>query len=197
MRRTIQPKAMRAKLNHVIAFDDAPFAPRCRGDVMVVGVVCAAGRPEGVLMTRVRRDGANATDALAKAVTGSRHYPHLRLILLQGIALAGFNVVDINALAARTGLAVLVVVRRRPDLAAVRRALVTRVPGGRRKWRLVQRAGAPEHFDRWWIQRAGLSPSAAQRVLRQMTVHSQVPEPLRLAHLIAGAVGAGESRHRP
>ncbi len=188
---------MSARLSHAIAFDDAPFAPGHRGDVAVVGVVCAGNRPEGVLIGKVRRDGANATAALSRMVRGSRHRRHLRLILLQGIALAGFNVVDIQALAEQTGLPVLVVVRRRPDLDAVRHALLERVSGGRRKWRLVERAGPAEAMEGLWVQRAGIEPGDARRALRQFALHSRLPEPLRLAHLVAGAVGAGESRHRP
>jgi len=80
-----------SKLNHVIAFDDAPFSSTHRGGVAVVGAIYADRRLEGVLLTKVRRDGANATAALAKAVLGSRHYRHLRLIMLQGIALAGLQ----------------------------------------------------------------------------------------------------------
>lgn len=188
---------MSARLNHAIAFDDAPFAPGHRGDVPVVGVVCAGDRPEGVLLGKVRRDGANATAVLSRMVSGSRHYPHLRVILLQGIALAGFNVVDIQALAEQTRLPVLAVVRRRPDLDAVRRALQERVSGGGRKWRLVERAGPAEAMEGLWVQRARIAPDEARRVLRQFALHSRLPEPLRIAHLVAGAVGGGESRHRP
>jgi endonuclease V-like protein UPF0215 family len=185
------------RLHHVIAFDDAPFPPEHRGDVAVAAVVCAGGRVAGVLLTKVRRDGANATTALARVVRASRHRPHLGLILLQGIALAGFNVVDIHALAQTTGLPVLAVVRRRPDIPAVRRALLSRVPGGARKWRLVERAGPPERVEGLWVQRAGLGHGAAREAIRRLAVNGRLPEPLRLAHLVAGAVGAGESRHRP
>jgi endonuclease V-like protein UPF0215 family len=188
---------MASKLNHVIAFDDAPFAPTHRGDVAVVGVIYADHRPEGVLVTKVRRDGANATASLARAVLGSRHYRHLRLVLLQGIALAGFNVVDINDLSKQTGLPVLVISRLKPDPEAVRRALLSRVPGGRKKWRLVRRAGASKMVAGMWIQRAGISSDAASDVLRHFAIHGKLPEPLRLAHLVAGALGGGESRHRP
>lgn len=185
------------RFNHVIAFDDAPFAPAHRGDVPVVGVIFADLRPAGVLLTKVRRDGANATAVLAASVRGSRHYRHLRLILLQGIALAGFNVVDIAALTELTGLPVISVVRRRPNAAAVRRALLSRVPGGRDKWRRAVRAGDAEPMEGLWVQRCGIGREDARRALRRFAFHGRLPEPLRLAHLVAGAVGAGESRHRP
>lgn len=181
---------------HVIGFDDAPFERSHRGDVLVVGAVYAGPRLEGVLSGKVRRDGANATRVLAEMIRRSRFHAHLQLVLLQGIALAGFNVVDLAGLASALGVPVLVVVRKPPNLARVRRALLEHVPGGARKWRLVERAGPVERCDRVYVQRAGLSLAEAERALAGFAVSSSVPEPLRTAHLIAGGVTQGESRHR-
>ena len=179
------------RISHVIGIDDAPFERGHRGDVPIVGAVCTRARLDGVHLGRVRRDGANATRAVAAMVAGSRFRAHLQLILLQGIALAGFNVVDLAALHEESGLPVLAVARRRPDLDAMRRALLTRVPGGARKWRLIQAAGAMEPCAGIWIQRAGLAPAAAEAAVRDLAVYSQVPEPLRMAHIIAaGLAGA-------
>jgi hypothetical protein len=47
-----------------------------------------------------------------------------------------------------------------------------------------------------YVQRAGLSSPEAQAVLTRFAIHSAVPEPLRMAHLIAGGLARGESRHR-
>ncbi|HEU4630273.1 MAG TPA: DUF99 family protein [Gemmatimonadaceae bacterium] len=186
---------MRA-LSHVIAFDDFPFPREHRGDVPVVGVVFAGLRLEGVVRGRVRRDGANATRELARLVTSTRFAPQLQLVLLQGIALAGFNVVDLPALQRATGRPVLVVARRPPRLPLIRAALLGRVPGGRRKWRLIERLGPMEPAAGVWVQRAGLSADEAARVVRRLAVHGRIPEPLRVAHLIAGGVGTGQSRGR-
>jgi endonuclease V-like protein UPF0215 family len=105
-------------------------------------------------------------------------------------------VIDIHALAAATGLPVLVAMRRRPDMAAIRRALLGRVPGGARKWRLIEAAGAPERAAGIWVQRAGLGVREAERVLAASTVVGKLPEPLRVAHLIAGGISTGQSRGR-
>lgn len=183
-------------IEHVVGFDDAPFERDQRGDVPVIGAVFCGARMEGVLVGRVRRDGVNATRSLARLVTTSRFAPHLQLIFLQGIALAGFNVVDIQLLQATTGLPVLAVARRRPDMAAIERALLERVPGGRRKWRLLRRAGAMEQLAGVWVQRAGIEPREAERTIRRFCINSNVPEPLRAAHLIAGAMVTGQSTGR-
>jgi uncharacterized protein len=186
-----QPSAR--KLSHVVGFDDEPFPRPHRGDVGVIGVVYAGPRLEGVLRGKVRRDGTNSTYALARMIEGSRYQEHLQAIFLQGIALAGFNVLDIHKLAARTGLGVLVVARKAPDMAAVRHALHEKVPGGAKKWRLIERAGPMEAAHGVYVQRAGLSLDEAKSLLERFSTSAQIPEPLRAAHLIAGAVARGHS----
>lgn len=182
---------------NVVGFDDAPFPEGHRGDVPVVGAVFASERLDGVLIGKVRRDGANAARRLAALVQGSRFAGHIRLVLLQGVALAGFNVVDAHDLARRLGLPVLIVARRAPDLAAVHRALVARVRGGQRKWALIEGLGPMERLGTVFVQRVGLSLAEARQVIDRFAVNGHIPEPLRVAHLIAGALSRGESRGRP
>jgi uncharacterized protein len=105
-----------------IGFDDGPFDRASRGDVMVAGAVYRGPDFDGLLVTRVRKDGFNATDKLCALLEASKFLPQLHYAMLDGIAFGGFNVVDVPLLRARIGLKVLVVVRRRPNLAAIRRA---------------------------------------------------------------------------
>ena len=183
-------------LSHVVGVDDGPFPSEHRGDVDLIGAVFTGLRLEGVLRGRVRRDGANATRAIVALIEGSRFREHLQAVLLQGIAFAGFNVVDIRGLNQRLGLPVIAVMRRRPDLEAVRRALVGSVPGGVRKWRLVEQAGDPEPVAGVYVQRTGMGLAEADALVRQLAVHGRIPEPLRTAHLIAGGIGPLPSRQR-
>jgi uncharacterized protein len=182
------------RLSNVIGFDDAPFAGAERGNVPIVGAVFAGARLDGVLIDHVRRDGRDSTDRLVATLARSRFREHVQGVVLQGIALAGFNVVDLDALHRRSGLPVLVVARKQPDLAAIRRALLGKVPGGARKWALIEQAGAMEPLEGVWVQRAGLELARARRYLRDSAVHGALPEPLRVAHLIAGAIATGHSR---
>jgi len=190
-----------------------------------VGVICSRTRVDGIVSGRVRRDGADATRRMIEMVERSQFGPSIRAVMLQGIAVGGFNVVDIHELSERLHVPVLVVTRRLPDLAAVRRALFheeprerPRVRGAARKWRLIERAGeltalgvsrraerrasqaAPTGLratgQRLWVQRAGLSLEAARELVVATTLHGNIPEPLRLAHLIAGGIVAGTSRGR-
>jgi len=186
----------RRRLSNVVGFDDAPFARSHRGDVKVVGAVYAGLRLDGILVGRVRRDGANATRELVRLVTTSKYADHVQLVMLQGIALAGFNVVDVNGLSVQLGLPVIVVARRAPDMQAVKRALLERVPGGPRKWALIERLGPMEPVAEVFVQRVGMSLSETRQVVERFALHGHVPEPLRVAHLVAGGLGTGQSRGR-
>jgi len=183
-------------LTNVIGFDDAPFAHTHRGDVRIIGTVCARTRLDGIVSGFVRRDGANSTDCMIKLVRQSQFAGHVRAVLLQGIAVAGFNVVDVQRLSAELRVPVLVVVRRRPRMTLVRAALFERTRGAARKWALIERAGPVEPLGEVFVQRAGLDLEEAATLLQATTLHGNLPEPLRLAHLIAGGVTRGTSRGR-
>ena len=81
-------------------------------------------------------------------------------------------------------------------LAAMRRALRSRVPGGARKWRLIEAAGPMEALRGIQGQRVGRSRPAAEALLRATTLHGKLPEAVRLAHLIASGMTEGRSRGR-
>lgn len=183
-------------ISHIIGFDDSPFARSHRGDVRVVGAVFAGARLEGILSGAIRRDGANAARNLAALVSGSKFAAHLQLVMLQGIALGGFNVVDVFDLHARLRLPVLVIARRAPDMEAIRSALLTRVPGGARKWAIIERLGPMEPAAGVYVQRLGISLDEAAGVIGRSAINGVIPEPLRVAHLIAGGIADGESRGR-
>jgi uncharacterized protein len=183
-------------LANVIGFDDAPFDRARRGSVQLVGAVCARTRLDGVLVGRVRRDGADAARTMVAMIARSQFQRGLHAVLLQGIAVAGFNVVDVHALHHALGLPVLVIARRQPDLAAMRRALLARVPGGARKYALIEAAGPMEPLRGIYVQRVGLTLDQADTLLAATTLHGKLPEPIRLAHLIAGGLGTGTSRGR-
>lgn len=183
--------------SYVVGIDDAPFERTDRGDVAVVGAVFNGARLEGVIRGKVRRDGANATANVARMIEQSRFASSLQAVLLQGVTLAGFNVVDLDALYERLGLPVIAVCRRKPDLAKIKRALLGSVPGGERKWRLIRRFAPAARHGNVYLQSAGLDLLEAGALVEKFAINSFLPEPVRTAHLIAAALAGGESRHRP
>jgi uncharacterized protein len=188
---------MAVAIANVVGFDDGPFDKFRRGgrEVLLVGAVFARTRLDGVVSGHVRRDGRNATATMVELLRESRFDRHVRAVLLGGIAVGGFNVVDIHALSAELDRPVIVVARRPPRYAAIRRAL-DHVPGAARKWSLIEAAGPMEPVRGIHIQRAGITLADATALLEATTLHGKLPEPLRVAHLIAGGIISGASRGR-
>lgn len=184
----------RWRFSNVIGFDDAPFQRQGQQQVPLVGAVYANLRLDGVLIGEVTRDGDDAAQRMALLIERSKFLEHLQLIMLQGIAVAGFNVVDVFYLHRWLGLPVLVTARQRPNLAAIKSALAQNVPAGAEKWELIQRLGPMEPAGRIFVQRLGLSPAQAKHVVEHFAIHSHIPEPIRTAHLFAGALVDGQSR---
>lgn len=185
------------KTLRVLGIDDSPFRRGRAESVPVAGVVCAGTRFEGLLWTEVRHDGTEATAKLIDWIRASKFYAQLHAILLDGLALAGFNLVDLVQLAQELKLPCLAVMRRPPDLAGMARALDALGPDERRRrWPLIERAGPIHLHPHMCYQVQGLSPELAGVLLSRVTDTGKVPEALRLAHLITAAVATGQSGKR-
>lgn len=183
------------KTPRALGFDDAPFAKRPGAAVPLVGVLCSGTRFEGMLWGRTRRDGWGATEAIARMFEGSKFRDQAHAVLLDGIAVGGFNVVDLPALHARVGVPCAAVMRRAPDLAAVHRA-IGRLPQPARRLAVLAKAGTVHERGGHVFQVAGAEPAVMAAALTALTREGAVPEALRLAHLIGSAVMLGESGRR-
>ena len=139
----LSPKALRVIKPEirVLGVDDGKFVPHSKSRVLVVGVVFRAGYwLEGVMSTQVEVDGFDATANLVSMIKESPHYRQLRVIMVNGITLGGFNVVDIKKLNVETGLPVIAVTSRKPDLANVRSALKN-LTNSEERWNAILNAG--------------------------------------------------------
>lgn len=180
----------------VLGVDDGFFKKRGQSRVLVVGVVTRGALDvEGVVSCFVRKDGFDSTAALSRLVRGTKHYKQLRVIMLQGSTLAGFNVVDCNALHKRTGIPVICILRRQPDATAVENA-VRKLPNAAKRLALLEKNGPIRSYKKLFFQSFGISDAEAQRVIDATLRRSNVPEPVRLAHLVASGITTGESTRR-
>ena len=183
------------RLIRAIGFDEGPFERGRRRQVPLIGAVCAGTRFEGMVCGRVRQDGWNSTEAIVRLLIDGKFLPQIHLVLLDGIAFGGFNVVDLSELSRCLERPCVAVMRRLPDLDAVERA-VRALPRPSRRLDLIRRAGPIHQAAPFCYQVHGAEPEVVAEALRQITDRGHVPEPLRLAHLIGGAVVTGESGAR-
>jgi endonuclease V-like protein UPF0215 family len=182
----------------VLGIDDGPFE-KYRPDARapIVGVMMEGhDLVEAIAVTDFPVDGAGITGFLAGWIRARRFAPALHGVLFGGITLAGLAVLDPAALARDLGAPTVVVNRRSrtnaPLLGALERA------GFADRAALV--ASAPASFELpggLHASIAGGTPELAAALVARSRAKSDLPEPLRLAHLFAHALVRGESRGRP
>jgi endonuclease V-like protein UPF0215 family len=189
---------MKAK-SRFLGIDDAPFHFSDE-TVPVVGVVVQApSYIEGVLTTLVEVDGHDATDRIAEMVSRSRYREGLAMVFLDGAAVGGFNVVDVDRLHAAIRRPVVTVTRDKPDLAAIERALRRRFDDWEDRLAQMRRhnvVAVRSHAGTLWVSSVGADHRAVQEAFALTTVRGNLPEPLRVAHLMAAGIARGESRGR-
>jgi endonuclease V-like protein UPF0215 family len=189
---------MKAK-SRFLGIDDSPFH-FSDASVPVVGVVVQApAYIEGVMTTLAEVDGHDATDRIAAMVAGSRYRAGLAMILLDGTAVGGFNVIDVDALHEKVDRPIVTVTRREPDLAAIETALHRRFDDWEDRLRVLRRhriEAIRVRHGTLWVSYVGADRGAVEEALRLTTVRGVLPEPVRVAHLIAAGIVRGESRGR-
>lgn len=178
-----------------LGIDDSPFDKYKDKSVLVVGTVFRGGDwMDGVLSTKVKVDGSDSTKKLIEMINNSKFRPQLHAIMLDGIALGGFNVVDVEKLHKRTNLPVIVVIRDYPDFRKIINALVKLKMES--KIRLLRKAGEPKKVDNIYIQYVGTDFDSAKSIVKLTATRSFLPEPVRIAHIIAAGIATGESKGR-
>jgi len=183
----------------VLGIDDSPFEFG-DGESLVVGaLVRAPNYLEAVMKTTVQVDGTDSTDRIARMIAESRYRDQVKAVMIDGIALAGFNVVDIAGLHETTGLPVLTLTRDPPDMGEIRSALMKHFVDWEHRYSLMAglelRQLETPHKPLYACG-VGLPWGDFQEVVRLTTVRGAVPEPVRMAHLVAAAMVKGESRGR-
>ena len=180
---------------HVLGIDDGPFEKGQRSPVAIVGVMMeGADLVEAVATTEFPVDGEAVTEFLTDWIAGLRAFPALQAVMLGGITIAGLAVVDSRRLAASLGIPVVVVTRRDPAASRVCEALHAAEMDERIA--IVERTPTAARANGCYVAIAGGSIEAGLGLVRATLRKARVPEPLRLAHLIARAIVSGESKGR-
>jgi hypothetical protein len=107
----------------LIGIDDGPFHFRDEKTILVGVVMRANGYLEGVLKRQVFIDGSEATDVISDMILQSRHHMQVKAILIDGVAVGGFNIIDISRVHEKTALPVISITRDVPDLTQIKNAL--------------------------------------------------------------------------
>ena len=183
----------------VLGIDDGPFTKHS-GKAIVVGILMRGGSLfEGMLKTEIEVDGMDATYKLMEMIKNSKYKDELKVVMFKGITIAGFNVIDIEQLSEALSLPVIVVSRKRPNFRKIFAAL-RKFPDGKERWQTIKRAGRVNKLKikgkYIYFQFKGIDKEDAKKIILLTCTRSLIPEPLRLAHMIASAIVKGETGGR-
>lgn len=183
----------------VLGIDDGPFI-KGTGRAALAGVlVCPPGYLEGVIVSSCQVDGEDANEAIIGMVRDSRFSEQVRMVMVDGAALGGFNVVDVRRLSKTLGVPVMTVSRDEPEMDSLRSALKAHFPDWERRFQIISRnqvrpVEVPD--GRVFVTSEGIEEREADAMVRRCIVRGCLPEPVRLAHLVVTALVRGESRGR-
>jgi hypothetical protein len=180
--------------SRIMGVDDGPYVRGSANSPLVMTVCRMDGYLDGVMAAKVRTDGFDSAEVIAGALDGSRFRSQVRCIISDGGCLAGFNVLDMDALREASGVPVLTASDERPDPAVFEVALAR--SGLERERRLgAINAHPPFQVDlpdgTCFVRACGATEEEAASIVRRSVVRGRMPEPVRMAHIIAKALGRG------
>lgn len=174
----------------VVGVDDGSFQKGIDKTVKLVATLLIGARIERVKVASITVDGLDATEALIRMVKNWK----FAVILLAGLSYAGFNVVSPKAIYQAFGKPVISVLRTKPDNKAVKFALEKHFTDWKIRWRCFEELNSfhevktlkgvkPVYFGV-----LGSTTDWACEVIRDLCLHSRLPEPMRIAKLIARGI---------
>ncbi|MFX0051059.1 MAG: DUF99 family protein [Candidatus Hermodarchaeota archaeon] len=177
----------------IIGIDDGGFDRFSLENIKipVFGVVMkGSAYVDGITQCQIDKDDPQVTTKIIQMILESSHHPQLQAIFLQGITIGGFGVLNITELHEKTGIPVIVVLRKYPDYHKIHNALKKTFPNDDERWLIIEQAGKPikvQEDPLLFLQIAGIHLKDAFLLIKKCTVVGTIPEALRIAHFIGAS----------
>lgn len=177
----------------LVGVEDGSFKPfQRRGHSYTV--LCCVEMDKDVIcnvrLAHIEVDGLDATDKLLSMLDAES----VDAVILGGITFAGFNVIDPSTIFQDIGVPVIVYSGEAPDNCAMLLALRRHFEDWKRRWSVIEGLdGVYETVTRpeeppVYFEVVGGSVSWAEEVLRSSALVCRIPEPVRVAGIIARGV---------
>ena len=180
----------------LLGIDDSPFTFTDKYTT-VIGVIMRGGEYlEGVLRSHAAIDGDEATLICENMIQNTKHNQQLKAVMIDGIALGGFNIIDISELFSKTEIPILTITRDKPDFKKIKQALQQNFHDWKQRWDILKKGTLHKITTRHnpiYMKCEGISLEEAKEIIKLSTIRGVIPEPIRIAHLIASGITRGES----
>jgi len=168
----------------IIAIDDFPIKGKT---IPIVGVIFRENNLEGVIASKVKKDGKDATNKIIKMIKNSKFKDQIKIVVVHSLMLAGFNVVDLEKIEKSLDVVAVAVEKTKPSKTKVRKAL--KKLGFEEKIKVIEKFEIAK-IKGFFVQGSNLEEKL--KILKDFDIVT----PLRVAHKIATGIGKGESDGR-
>ena len=173
----------------VIGIEDGSFKRDMSKSTLLALVLFDCLKIADLKFVEVKVDGLDATQKVVKALTEWT----FDAIMLAGVSFAGFNIIDPFRLFKKFCKPVVVVSRVKPNNMAVKRALKRHFKDWRVRWQTFEKLGSiievnvATNEPPLYIESIGQDIKWAEGLVKAFSIF-RIPEPLRVARLIARGV---------
>lgn len=176
-----------------IAIASGPIKNRKK--TLLVGIIFRNSYIEGVLSGTVQKDGTDSTARIIRMIKRSRFKDQIRILVFNGIALAGLNIFDPDALEAGLKSSIVLMNRRRQNPKELVHAL--------KEFSRISKTEVKERI-RIVKESAAMRPVKINGLFLQSRLYGaylrdfsgRAFEALRVAHIVASGISTGESKGR-
>jgi hypothetical protein len=171
----------------VVGVEDGSFQKGLTRNALLAAVLFRGLKIENVKITEITVDGLDATKKLAEILSEWE----FTAVLLAGISFAGFNIIDPAAIHEKFKKPIIIVTRTKPDNKAVHRALQKHFKDWRIRWKVFEKLGSFHKMTvladapQIYVETIGVDAKWAYDLIQALSVCCRVPEPIRVARLIA------------
>jgi endonuclease V-like protein UPF0215 family len=137
-------------------------------------------------------DGIEATDTIIKLIKKSPIQPNV--IFLSGISFAGFNIANPFEINKELNIPIIIVVDRKPSMINIKNALMKHFPDWEYRWQIIEKTQplievkVTEKSKPIYAYSVGLNDYMTIEIIKHSILGGKIPEPLRLANIIATTI---------
>jgi endonuclease V-like protein UPF0215 family len=184
-------------IRSILAVEGGRFATGMHGKSPAAFLATRGIVPRRLAFREVEGDGLDATERTLEVLSDFLSLGIKTEVLMSGsVPIAGFNLIDPQEVLRKAGVPSIFVLKDRPDSTAVKGALSRHFADWERRLAVIEGAGEVHAFmtpggegEEVIIECVGISPAEAFMIARGVTVFGRVPEPVRLARMVAKALG--------
>jgi len=174
----------------IIGVEDGSFQKGLTEKTFLVAVLLKETFIEDVKITKITVDGLDATEIFSESLKGWK----FEAVMLAGISFAGFNIINPFIIQEKYAKPVIIVTRTKPDNKTVKRALQRHFEDWKLRWNVFKKVA---NFNKvsfltkkrpLYFNVVGADVEWASNVIRALSICGRLPEPIRVARLIARGI---------